>query len=433
MKAYAAKLAEMGYKVSYIDSGRLLKRGDLFNILAEEGIEHLHVADFSDEWLEQDLQAKKLTFYPSPLFICSKDEIRDFFKGKKKFSMASFYAFQRRRLDILMDGHEPVGGKFSFDVENRKKLPKGLVPPLHYTPKRNAFVSEAIAYIKKEFPDAIGEADPFLYSTTHEEAEKALFDFIEHRLFHFGDYEDAISIKESVLYHSVISPLLNIGLLTPKQVVEAVLVSWKKFHIPLNSLEGFIRQIIGWREFIRACYLLKGRSMRISNRLGHKAPLPKGFWDGTTGIPPIDNTIKKILQTGYCHHIERLMILGNFLLLNECDPDAVYEWFMGYFVDSYDWVMVPNVYAMSQYADYGSITTKPYISGANYIHKMSDYKKGDWSEIWDGLFWRFISKYRSLFEANPRTMVLLSLLNKNASTIDPKIQRANEWLLQSHK
>lgn len=431
MKAYAKKLTDRGYHVVYIDSDLLQKRGDLFNILAEEGIEHLHLADFSDEWLESDLKAKKLTFYRSPMFLCSKDEIDDFFKGKKKFSMANFYAFQRRRFDILMDGAGPVGGKFSFDVENRKKLPKGLVPPAHYVPKQNAYVKEAIAYIAGEFPQAIGEADPFLYPTTHEEAEKALFDFIEHRLFHFGDYEDAITVNESVLYHSVISPLLNIGLLTPMQVINVTLASWKKLHIPLNSLEGFIRQIIGWREFIRACYHLKGRSMRTSNRLGHKAPIPKGFWDGTTGIPPIDNTIKKVLRTGYCHHIERLMVLGNFLLLNECDPDAVYEWFMGYFVDSYDWVMVPNVYAMSQYADYGSITTKPYISGANYIHKMSDYKKGAWSDLWDGLFWRFISKYRALFEANPRTMVLLSLLTKNASSIDPKIKLANKWLQQS--
>lgn len=434
MKAYAKRLMEMGHQVVYIDSSRLQKRGALFAILAKEGIGCLHLADFADTWLSRDLEAAskahswKVDLYPSPMFICTTEEVHAYFKGKKKFSMAQFYAFQRQRLNLLMEDGKPVGGKFSFDVENRKKLPKGLVPPAPYVPKQNPYVTEAIAYVNQEFPEAIGESDPFLYPSTHAEAKTALLDFIENRLIHFGDYEDAISIHEPILYHSVLSPLLNIGLLTPVQVIDAVLSSYKKLGIPLNSLEGFLRQIVGWREFMRACYLMKDKSLRCSNRLGYKKDLPKGFWDGTTGIPPIDHTIKKVLSTGYCHHIERLMLLGNFLLLTECDPDAVYEWFMAFFVDAYDWVMVPNVYAMSQYADQGTITTKPYISGANYIHKMSDYKKGEWSDLWDGLYWRFVSKNRPLFDSNPRTMVLLSLLDKNASTIDPKIKLANDWM-----
>lgn len=436
MKAYAERLVEQGYQVVYIDSFQLQKRGDLFSFLSKEGIRSLHLADFSDDWLKQDLEQAaesyswKLEWFSSPMFICSQKDIEVYFKGKKKFSMAQFYAFQRRRLNLLMEEGEPLGGKFSFDVENRKKLPKGLIPPSPYRPENDIRLDEAVAYIEQEFPKANGEAVPFLYPFTHKEAKNALLDFIQHRLRNFGDYEDAISQKEQTIFHSILSPLLNIGLLTPLQVIDSVLAAFQKRQIPLNSIEGFLRQIVGWREFMRACYVLKGKKMRSSNYFGHKANLPKGFWTGDTGIPPIDNTIKQVLKSGYCHHIERLMVLGNFLLLSECDPDAVYEWFMGNFVDAYDWVMVPNVYAMSQYAD-STITTKPYISASNYLIKMSDYKKGDWAEIWDGLFWRFVLKHRELFESNPRTKVLLSLYQKNSSIIDPKVLGGEKWL-RSH-
>lgn len=436
MKAYAEYLVRKGYTVVYIESTLLKKRGDLFAFLAKKSIEKIHLTDLSDDWLSQDLElASKqfkwiLQFYPSPMFLCTEQEIRTFFHGKKKFSMAQFYADQRKKLNLLMENGSPIGGKFSFDTENRKRIPKSCQIPKMFIPGQNNFVTEAIAYVKNEFPLAFGEAGPFLYSVTFAEARQAVYDFIKHRFSLFGDYEDAIKENESFLFHSVLSPLLNIGLITPKDLIEAVLHA---SGIPLNSLEGFIRQVIGWREFMRACYLLRGKSQRNSNYFQHKGSLPKGFWNGTTGIPPIDCTIKRILQTGYCHHIERLMVLGNFLLLTECDPHHIYEWFMGNFIDAYDWVMVPNVYAMSQYADEGGITTKPYISGANYILKMSDYAKGEWVDIWDGLFWRFLAKHKRLFDSNPRTRMLLGLLDKNSNTILPKIRLAETWLDQSRQ
>lgn len=437
MKAYADYLTKRGYDVFYIDSHLLKNRGALFELISKKNIDQLHLADFADDWLRQDLEKAsqkylwKLQLYPTPMFLCKEDEIYSFFKKKEKLSMAHFYAYQRKKLNILMDNGVPIGGKFSFDVDNRKRLPKGCKIPALYVPKSNSTVEEACDYVEKEFPNAIGEARPFLYPTTFKEAKNALFDFINHRLAHFGDYEDAINQNESFLFHSVLSPLLNIGLLTPQEVIEATLSSYQELHIPINSLEGFLRQIIGWREFIRCCYLLKGRSERSANYFQHKASVPKGFWNGTTGIDPVDKTINRILKTGYCHHIERLMILGNFLLLTETNPRAVYDWFMGYFVDAYDWVMVPNVYGMSQYADKGSMTTKPYISGSNYILKMSDYSKGDWVDIWDGLFWRFLAKHQSLFKENPRTNVLIRLLDKNAHTINPKIILAEKWLTKN--
>ena len=206
--------------------------------------------------------------------------------------------------------------------------------------------------------------------------------------------------------------MLNVGLLTPAYVIDHALAYASANEIPINSLEGFIRQILGWREFIRAVYELKGNEERIRNYWGFTRTIPASFWKGTTGIAPIDSTIKKILETGYCHHIERLMVLGNFMLLCEFDPDEVYRWFMEMFIDAYDWVMVPNVYGMSQFADGGLMSTKPYISGSNYLMKMSDYSKGDWQAVWDALFWRFMHVHRDFFLQNPRLGMLIKTFDK---------------------
>ena len=205
---------------------------------------------------------------------------------------------------------------------------------------------------------------------------------------------------------------MNVGLLMPLNIVKKAVIFAEKNNVPINSTEGFIRQIIGWREFIRGMYQCKGSYSRTRNFWSFKRKIPLSFYDGTTGIEPIDNTIKTILKTGYCHHIERLMVLGNFMLLCEFDPDDVYKWFMELFIDAYDWVMVPNVYGMSLFSDGGTFATKPYIGGSNYIRKMSNYKSGEWCEIWDGLFWRFIAKNESFFKKNPRTNMMVVSFSK---------------------
>jgi deoxyribodipyrimidine photolyase-related protein len=205
---------------------------------------------------------------------------------------------------------------------------------------------------------------------------------------------------------------LNIGLLSPHQIIDAALTMVDR--VPLNSLEGFIRQIMGWREFIRITYVRRGREQRTRNYWGFTRSIPESFWNGTTGILPLDATIKKTLKSGYCHHIERLMIAGNLMLLCEFDPDQVHRWFMEMYVDAYDWVMVPNVYAMSQFADGGGMCTKPYISGSNYLMKMSNFKKGDWQPVWDGLFWRFMHVHRDFFLSNPRLGMLVKTFDKMA-------------------
>lgn len=434
MQAYAEKLSKSGQEVICVSSIELDERRSLFDLLSKRPIKTIHLAEFTDDWLLQDLLNASqqhgwiLKFYPSPGFICSQQEIRDFFADKKHYSMAQFYTYQRKKLNILMDGPKPLGGKYSFDKENRKKIPKNLILPPHFTPKHDADVELLINQVENEFQNAIGEARPFEYPRDHAQAKLALNAFLEYKLANFGDYQDAIHQEDSKLFHSILSPLLNIGLITPGQVIQATLLYAKKHSVPLNSLEGFLRQIIGWREFVRASYLLDGSSQRSLNFFNHHHKIPKSFWKGCTGILPIDTLISSILSTGYCNHIERLMVLGNFLLLTESSPDEVYRWFMGHFVDAYDWVMVPNIYGMSQYADGGKIVSKPYVSASNYLLKMSNYPKGGWTEIWDGLFWRFLHKHRNVFASNPRTLALIHLLGKNEHNILPKISKADRWL-----
>jgi deoxyribodipyrimidine photolyase-related protein len=265
-----------------------------------------------------------------------------------------------------------------------------------------------------------------VFPHTHAGARAWFQDFLVQRFESFGDFEDAMAVGEIFLWHSAITPMLNIGLLTPKYVLEKSLKHGKENNVPINSLEGFVRQVIGWREFMRSAYHEFGTEMRTKNVWNHHKKLPKGFWDGNTGIFPIDDCLRRIKQTGYCHHIERLMLIGGFLFLCEVDPKEIYAWFMENFADSYDWVMVPNVYAMSQNSAGGLITTKPYFSGSNYVLKMSHYKKGDWCEIWDGLYWRWIEKNSKKLEKNHRWAMMVSLAKKNKEKNREKILKAED-------
>ncbi|MFZ4377418.1 MAG: cryptochrome/photolyase family protein, partial [Saprospiraceae bacterium] len=320
---------------------------------------------------------------------------------------------RKKRNILLEDASKPVGGKWSFDDENRLKYPKGKVPPKTNFELINPFHKEAIEYTNKYFSSNYGSLDPTdFFPVTFQDSKKWLQQFLETKFVAFGDYEDAILQNEKWLHHSLLTPMLNIGLISPSYILNETLHYTSKNQIPLNSLEGFIRQIVGWREFIRAVYELKGTEERTKNFWGFKRKIPESFWKGETGILPIDLTIKKVLETGYCHHIERLMVLGNFMLLCEFDPEEVHRWFMELFVDAFDWVMVPNVYGMSQFADGGIMSTKPYISGSNYLMKMSDYPKGEWQAVWDGLFWHFMDKQRAFFLKNPRLGMLVRTFDK---------------------
>ena len=420
MLAYFQFLQENGIEVEYISSQSEFSDVRSFSkVIRKDRIDKLLFFDPCDDWLNRRIN--KLANYcsierlESPLFINSSADLEQFFReDKKSFFQTTFYKQQRKKLGILMDENgQPTGGQWTYDADNRKKYPKGKTSPIVQFPVKTDFWEQAIEYVEREFESNPGEIkkEPF-YPINFEQSDDWLKKFLETRFLEFGPYEDAIVKEDIILHHSLISPLMNVGLLEPLDVVKKIEYFSKNNQIPINSVEGLIRQIIGWREFIRGMYISKGGYSRKRNFWGFKRKLPSSFYDGSTGVLPIDDTIKKILQCGYCHHIERLMVLGNFMLLCQFDPDDVYQWFMELFIDSYDWVMVPNVYGMALFADGGLFATKPYIGGSNYIKKMSNYPKGDWEEIWDGLFWSFVDEQKDFFLANPRTSMIVRNLNR---------------------
>lgn len=467
MKAYAKTLAQAGKKVHYVASDKSQRithdlSSDCRKLIASLDVKELHIIDVVDDWLRQRINQAcadnqiELHTIPTPLFLQPYATYQDFFEQKKAQGKLifhhEFYTGARKRESILLDeNNKPVGGKWSFDADNRKKYPRKQTPPSVTFPEDTEEYAEAVTYVNTHFADHYGSVENdsaqtelfaekdnvFRYPTTHKQAVEWLDEFLAVRFAEFGIYEDAMVDTESILHHSVLTPMLNIGLLTPRQVIDATLAYSETHNVPINSLEGFIRQIIGWREFMYGLYESVGRQQRTTNYWGFTRKIPKSFYTGDTGIVPVDTTIKKVLKTGYCHHIERLMILGNFMLLCEFDPDEVYQWFMELFIDAYDWVMVPNIYGMSQFADGGLMATKPYISGSNYISKMSNYtvkSKGeptDWAANWDGLFWRFMKVHRAFFEKNPRIGMLLNMWDKmDAKKQQTHLQRAETFLLK---
>ncbi|MBW8688022.1 cryptochrome/photolyase family protein [Chitinophaga rhizophila] len=436
MKYYQHYLEKKGYEVTYIDAHHQYAAvRDFVKWLHSKHIHELHYADTDDYLLERRLNRycrqydMKLTAYPNPGFINQPEEVAEYFDSRKRYFMQDFYIHQRKTRNILIDHKGPVGGHWSFDQDNRKKIPKGeSIPDIRF-PAAGNYLKEAISYVQQHFSDNPGEASSFRYPVTHQQAENWLEQFLEERFKKFGIYEDAIAQTESILYHSMLTPALNIGLLLPMQILEKALEMAPAYKVPINSLEGFVRQILGWREFMRILYRREGSRQRTTNFWDHETPMPDSMYKGTTGIPPIDQTIHKLHRHGYTHHIERLMILGNFMLLCELHPDAVYQWFMELYIDAYDWVMVPNVYGMSQFADGGLMSTKPYISSSNYVLKMSNYPKGDWCNIWDGLFWRFLHKHREFLGDNQRLGMLVKMLDKmDKSVIKSHLRHAEDFL-----
>ena len=429
MKNYENYLLSKGIDIAYIETKN--QESDIRIFLDKINVTEINIYHPEDNWLEKRIKKSckknniKINIEENPLFLTAHDDLLPFFNPeKKKLFQTSFYKSQRKKMKILIDNDQnPVGGKWTYDDMNRHKFPKNKkTPTLDYSKLQSENYRDSVNYVQKNFTENFGIINDIqLYPTDFKSSRLWFNDFLKTRFDEFGIYEDAVLIGESIINHSVLSPLINSGLLNPKYVVKNSLEFYKKNKIPINSTEGFIRQIIGWREFIRGVYVSKGSEERTKNYWNFNRKIPKSFYDGNTGIDPIDDTIKKVEKSAYGNHIERLMILGNFMVLCEFDPDEVYKWFMEVFIDSYDWVMVPNVYGMSQFADGGLMSTKPYISSSNYIIKMSDYKKGEWSDIWDGLFWSFMDKQRDFFKKNPRMRMLISSFDKMDSLKKEKL------------
>lgn len=385
---------------------------------ANPSIKEIVTYDIEDHFFEARImsfckaQNLKLTIVDSPAFVTSKREFEAYNKAVKKPFMHTFYQMQRKKLGILIDINQmPLHGKWSFDEDNRKKLPKGIQIPSVSSSEATPHTAAIIQLVDELFPDHPGSGDNFHWATTRAQVLALLEDFLKKRFENFGPYEDAIDHKEVFIFHSVLSPYINLGLITPKEVIDAALEYYQSHDTHYPSVEGFVRQIIGWREFMRGIYHEYDDQLN-ANHFDHHRKMKPCWYDGATGIPPLDDSIKKALKHGYTHHIERLMVLGNIMLLCEIHPDEVYKWFMEMYVDSSDWVMAPNVYGMSQFSDGGIFATKPYIGGANYIRKMSHYGKGEWEDIVNGLYWRFIDRNVETFAKNQRMSMMVATLRK---------------------
>lgn len=347
----------------------------------------------------------------SPKFLFPQRDFEDYLQHTRKPFQHYYYIRQRKALDLYVDDQkQPLHGSWSFDHDNRQRLPRKPSLPNHRPSAWTQHTRDVAAWVEQHFADHPGSADDFHWATTRNQVLDKLDIFLKERFDDFGPYEDAFEPDQVFLYHSVLSPYLNMGLLTPAELVERVVAHERQHQTHFPSVEGFLRQIIGWREFMRGMYHTHAMQ---KNFFGHERRLTDAWYSGETGIPPLDDTIRKARRYAYVHHIERLMVAGNIMLMSEIHPDAVYRWFMELFIDSADWVMVPNVYGMSQFADGGSFATKPYIAGSNYISKMSHYpKKGAWVDIMDGLYWRFIDKNRQLFARNNRMAMMARTFDK---------------------
>jgi deoxyribodipyrimidine photolyase-related protein len=378
--------------------------------------ESVEIYEIEDRFFEKKLLSLfkrlrlELKYLRSPLFQCPRENFQEHLNSVKKPFLKTFYIQERKRLNLLLKEGKPIGGKWSFDQENRKKISKNFkvdcfLPP----PIQSPYVQTVSQLVEKHFPDHPGKVENYWIPTNRKAAITWFKDYLSSRFQYFGDYQDAIDTRAPFLYHSLISPLMNIGFLLPGEVVREVLSH--QTHLNLNAIEGFIRQVIGWREFIRGIYQ-NYEDQEQMNFFNHTKKLTSHWYSGTTGVPPLDDAILKAQTWGYCHHIERLMVIGNLMLLLGVHPKEAYRWFMEMFVDSSDWVMGPNVFGMSQFSDGGIFATKPYICGSNYIRKMSHYGKGPWCDAIDGLYWGFVEKNRDFFSANPRMSVMVKNLEK---------------------
>ncbi|MEL6587153.1 MAG: cryptochrome/photolyase family protein [Pseudomonadota bacterium] len=350
--------------------------------------------------------------FPDDRFLASHAEFEAWAEGRKELRMEYFYRDMRRKTGLLMDGDKPAGGKWNFDHDNRKPPKDGLdtTPPMQFTPDET--VEEVLELVRTRFGNRYGSLDGFFYATDRAQARRALTHFIQKNLPTFGDYQDAMVKGDPFMFHAHLSPYINAGLLGWREVCEAAEDAWKADEAPLNAVEGFIRQIIGWREYIRGIYFREGPDYTSRNVLDHGRALPEFYWTAQTDMTCMAEAIQGTMDHAYAHHIQRLMVTGNFALLAGLDPHQVHEWYLAVYADAYEWVEAPNVIGMSQFADGGVVGSKPYVSGGNYINKMSDYCKGCHYSVsqkigegacpFNALYWHFLDRHRDRFAKNPR-------------------------------
>jgi deoxyribodipyrimidine photolyase-related protein len=418
MRHFAEELRAAGWRVLYTrlddpeNTGSI--PGELIRRAAETGATEV-LATEPGEWrliaalVELPLP---VTTLPDDRFLCAHSDFAAWAEGRKTLRMEYFYREMRRRTGLMMEGDKPAGGQWNFDHDNRKPAVPDLFRegPPHFAP--DPITQEVLALVAARFPDSFGDLTPFWFAVTREQAQEALVHFIRHRLADFGHYQDAMLSGDAFLSHAVIGLYLNAGLLDPLETCRAAEAAWKTGAVPINSAEGFIRQIIGWREFVRGVWSREGPGYTARNHLNHRRKLPAMYWGAETRMTCMAAAIGQTRAEAYAHHIQRLMVTGNFALLAGVDPAAVHEWYLAVYADAFEWVEAPNVIGMSQFADGGVVGSKPYVSSGAYIDRMSDYCKGCAYRVKDRtgpracpfnlLYWHFLTRHRDRFAANPR-------------------------------
>jgi deoxyribodipyrimidine photolyase-related protein len=418
MRKFAQRLRDDGWQVAYtrlddpMNAGSI--PGELLSRAAETGATEV-IATEPGEWrLIGLLNALPLTvtLLEDDRFVASHAEFAGWAKGRKQLRMEWFYREMRRKTGLLMEGDQPAGGQWNFDHDNRKPARDDLfrAPPLSFEP--DATVREVLDLVEARFPSNFGVLRPFGFATDAEGALRALDHFLDHHLPWFGDFQDAMLRGDRTLNHAVISAYLNLGLLDPLEVCRRAEAEWRAGRAPINSVEGFIRQIIGWREFVRGIYVLEGPDYTARNALGHSRRLPPLYWGAETRMACLSHAVAQTREDAYAHHIQRLMVTGNFALLAGVDPAEVHEWYLAVYWDAIEWVEAPNVVGMSQFADGGVVGSKPYVSSGAYIDRMSDYCRGCAYDVkartgqgacpFNLLYWHFLTRHRARFEGNPR-------------------------------
>ena len=440
MRSYRDELRAKKIKLIYNNCNKEFKtpyEKKLERVIKEKKIKEVNFFEIEDKFFEKRLKLfllkKKINFkeIKSPMFLMNREEFKNYLSKNKKPFMANFYKIVRTKMSLLMNKNgKPKGNKWSFDEENRKKLPNSIKIPEISEIKETKDTLILKRFINSNFKDHPGNTDKFWFPTTRKDANKWLDEFLKDRIKLFGDYEDAVTDKSNTVFHSALSPLINLGLITPQEIIEKLRKIENK--VPMNSLEGYIRQIIGWREFMRGIYQNYDQRLEKTNFFNHKRKMKKTWYEGTTGLDPLDHAINNAKKYGWSHHIERLMILANIMNLCEINPKQVYKWFMEMFVDSSDWVMAPNVYGMGLFSDGGIFATKPYICGSSYFLKMMHFKKGPWCDVMDGLYWKFIDRHKQFFLKNPRLSMMVRISEKMNKERKSRIFKAAEKFIKQN-
>ncbi len=432
MRHFATELRARGVVVDYRrldDAGNAHSlRGEILRAAGEHGVDSIICTEPGEWRVLRDLQelpgasGLPVDIRPDDRFLCSIKQFRDWAAGRKSLRMEFFYREMRRAHAVLMDDAEPAGGQWNYDAENRKCLPAGMRLPKSPRFPPDAVTAEVIELVAARFPDNIGRASDFAWPVTRAEAEAALDDFIAHRLENFGDWQDAMQADEPFLFHSLISTSLNLGLLEPLAICRRAEAAYRAGVAPLNAVEGFIRQVLGWREFIRGIYWLKMPQYRHLNALAATRALPGFYWTANTKMACMREAVRHTIDNAYAHHIQRLMITGNFALLAGIDPAAVDEWYLAVYADAYEWVEMPNTRGMALFADGGIVGSKPYASSGAYINKMSNYCGNCSYEVKDAtgpracpfnaLYWDFIARHAERWRGNARMAMPLMGLGK---------------------